>query len=175
MSLKTIQETLPAYAKDIKLNLSNLLNSEGPLTEQQLWGTILASALASKNTALIKAILIDASALLSAEAIQAAKIAATLMSMNNTYYRFAHSISNPEYLKMPANLRMTLMANPGVDKIDFELFAIAVSAVNGCGYCMDAHEKSLIKLGSSKEHVQMAGRVAAVVAATAGVMATCDL
>ena len=76
---------------------------------------------------------------------------------------------------MPANLRMTLMADSGVDKIDFELFAIAVSAVNGCGYCMDAHEKSLIKLGSSKEHIQMAGRIAAIVAATASVMVSSDL
>lgn len=167
MSLQSIQESLPAYAKDIKLNLSSLLNSDGPLTKQQLWGSLLASAIASKNKSLIKATLEDAQTILSNEALHAAKVAAILMGMNNVYYRFSHSMSDLDYTKMPANLRMTMMATPGIDKIDFELYAIAVSAVNGCGYCMDAHEKSLINLGLNKEQIQTAGRIAGIMSGVA--------
>ena len=32
---------------------------------------------------------------------------------------------------MPAKLRMNVIANPGIDKADFELFSLAVSAQNG--------------------------------------------
>jgi hypothetical protein len=43
MSLDTLRETLPAYAKDISLNLSSLAG-ETVLTDQQKWGAFLASA-----------------------------------------------------------------------------------------------------------------------------------
>lgn len=167
MSLQSIQQALPDYAKDIKLNISSLLNSDGPLTKQQLWGIILASAMTTKNQILINAIQEDAKINLSPEAISAANIAAVLMAMNNVYYRFTHSVSDPDYAKMPANLRMAMMGNPGIDKKDFELFSLAISAQNGCAFCMDAHEKSLVKLGASKEQIQAAVRLAAIITAVA--------
>src|SRR5579862_2574214 len=115
MTLQSIQESLPAYAKDIKLNLSSLLNSESSLSQQQKWGTMLASAVATKNQRLLNAIVSDAKDNLSTEAFSAAKGAAALMAMNNIYYRFTHLVSNAEYAKMPANLRMSMMAQPGID------------------------------------------------------------
>ena len=63
------------------------------------------------------------------------------MAMNNVYYRFVHLASNPEYGTMPAKLRMNVIGTPGIDKDDFELFSLAVSAMNGCGMCIDSHEK----------------------------------
>jgi alkyl hydroperoxide reductase subunit D len=165
-SLKALQEALPSYAKDIKLNLSNLL-LDTHLTPQQFWGTMLACALTSKHKLLIHAVTNEARNHLSSEALTAANIAATLMAMNNIYYRFTHSISNKDYGQLPANLRMTLLAQPGVDKIDFELYALAVSAINGCGFCMDAHEKILTNKQVSKEGIQTAIRIAAVISATA--------
>ncbi len=162
MSLQNIQQTLPDYAKYIKLNLSSLLNSAGPLTKQQFWGVALASAITTKNQNLIKETLAEAKTHLSTEAVSAAKIAAVIMGMNNIYYRFTHSVSDPDFAKMPANLRMTLIGNPGIDKKDFELFSLAVSAINGCTFCMDAHQKSLIKLEVSKEQIQFASRIAAI-------------
>jgi len=170
MTLQIIQESLPAYAKDIKLNLSSLLNSSEHLTEQQLWGTMLACAMASKNANLHKAVLQSAEKKLSPEAVAAAKSAATLMAMNNIYYRFTHLVSKEDYRKMPANLRMNAMLAPGIDKLDFELFSIAVSAINGCGMCMDSHEKTLTSKGISKETVQAAVRVAAILHAVANVL-----
>jgi alkyl hydroperoxide reductase subunit D len=108
---------------------------------------------------------------LSPEALTAAKAAAAIMGMNNVYYRALHLISNPEYKTLPARLRMNVLANPGVEKADFELWSLAVSAINGCGMCLDSHEAELKKHGVSAQQVQAALRIAAVVNAVSRVIA----
>ncbi len=97
----------------------------------------------------------------------AAKAAASIMAMNNIYYRFLHLASNNDYATRPAKLRMNVIGAPGIDKADFELFCLAVSAVNGCGMCIDAHEKVLLAAGVSIDTIQTAVRIAAVVNAIA--------
>lgn len=169
MTIEAIKNKLPEYAKDIKLNLSSLANEE-TLTQTQFWGCALASALASKNNYVINQIHEDAVQSLSPEALTAAKAAAAIMGMNNVYYRFVHLAANKEYQTMPAKLRMNIIANPGVDKHDFELWSLAVSAVNGCGMCIDAHEQELLKGGMSKEQIQAAVRIASVVHAAAAIL-----
>ncbi|HUC65877.1 MAG TPA: carboxymuconolactone decarboxylase family protein [Stellaceae bacterium] len=169
MSLETIKNRLPDYAKDLKLNLSSLL-SDGVLTEQQRWGTLLATALAARNPDLIAAVTADAAQHLSPAALSAAKAAASIMAMNNIYYRFTHLASDPDYATMPARLRMNVIANPGVDKVDFELWSLAVSAINGCGKCIDAHDQVLRKAGLSREAVQQAVRIASVIHAVAATL-----
>lgn len=164
-------ETFPDFAKDIKLNLSSILmRNNTALNEQQFYGTLLATAMMCKNKILLEAIHEIASLKISNEAISAAKGAAALMAMNNIYYRFTHLASNSDYAKMPANLRMSLIANPGIPKIDFELFSIAVSAINGCGKCIDAHEKVLISHGVTKEMIQEVVRIASIIHAVALVL-----
>jgi alkyl hydroperoxide reductase subunit D len=161
MSLEALRNRLPEYAKDQKLNLSSLA-TEPTLTEQQRAGTFIASALASRNPEVIRAITAEFGSKLSPDALAAAKAAASIMGMNNIYYRFTHLVVG-DYANMPAKLRMNIMAKPGVDKVDFELWSLAVSAINGCGMCMEAHEKVLLQHGVSKEAVQAAVRIAAVV------------
>lgn len=169
MSIDALKAALPDYAKDLKLNLSGVL--AGPdLTPQQLWGTALASAFASRNEAVIKAVAADAATHLSAEAQQAAKTAAAIMGMNNIYYRFVHLASQKDYATMPARLRMNAIANPGVPHADFELFSLAVSAINGCGMCIDSHEKAVIAKGLPKEAVHHAVRIASVIHAVAATL-----
>jgi alkyl hydroperoxide reductase subunit D len=175
MTLQAIQESLPSYAKDIKLNLSSLINSDTPLTPQQKWGTMLACAMTTKNRSLLNAVSEQAEINLTPEAFSAAKGAAALMGMNNIYYRFTHLVSNTEYSKMPANLRMSLIAQPGIDKLDFELFSLAVSAINGCGLCIDSHEKVLSSKGINKEIIQSAVRIASIINAVATVLQTEEL
>jgi len=170
MTIETIRDLIPDYAKDLKLNLSSVLAEEG-LSEQQRWGTLLASALASRNAALIQAVAGEAQTHLSPEAIKAAKAAASIMAMNNIYYRFAHLASDPDYSSMPARLRMSVIGNPGVEKADFELWSLAVSAINGCGRCIDAHEQVLRKAGFSREAIQQAVRIAAITHAVAATLA----
>lgn len=168
MSLEAIRARLPDYAKDLKLNLGSLA-TEPVLNQQQRAGTFVASAIASRNAELTAALVAEFGAQLSPEALTAAKAAAAIMGMNNVYYRFTHLVGG-DYAQMPAKLRMNVMAKPGVDKADFELWSLAVSAINGCGMCMESHEKIVLHGGLSKEQVQAAVRIAAVVHATAATL-----
>lgn len=169
MSLDSLKQALPDYAKDLKLNLSSLAN-EAALTDQQRAGTFVAAALASRNATVTQALIAEFAPQLSAEALTAAKAAAAIMAMNNVYYRFVHLASNSDYGKLPAKLRMNIIGKPGVDKADFELWSLAVSAVNGCGMCIDAHEHELRKAGLTTEQIQAAVRIASVVHAVAATL-----
>jgi alkyl hydroperoxide reductase subunit D len=169
MSLDTLREALPDYAKDIRLNVSALLN-ETQLTEQQKFGAFLAAAHATGHGPLIAAAEADAAAKLSPEAANAARAAAAIMAMNNVYYRALHLMKNQEYATLRAGLRMSILATPGVDKGDFEFWSLVVSAINGCGACLDAHEEELRKRNWPATHVQAGLRIGAVVAATAAVL-----
>ncbi|GAB4173883.1 MAG: carboxymuconolactone decarboxylase family protein [Thalassobaculales bacterium] len=169
MSIEALQARVPDYARDLRLNLSSLA-AEPSLTAQQRAGTFIATALASRNAEVIAKVTAAFAPALSAEALQAAKTAAALMGMNNIYYRFVHLASAPDYKTLPAKLRMQALAKPGVDKADFELWSLAVSAVNGCGMCIDSHEQVLRQHGILPEQIQAAVRIAAVVHAIAAVL-----
>jgi alkyl hydroperoxide reductase subunit D len=168
MSLQELKSQLGEYAKDIKLNLGSVLTEEGSpdLKQNQIYGIALASAYATKNAAIVSAVLHEASAL-TPEEIHAAKAAATIMAMNNIYYRFNHLVSDKEFSKMSAKLRMNVIGSPGIAKGDFEMMSLAVSTINGCGMCMDAHVHEVVKAGVSKTGVQSAVRIAAVINAAA--------
>ncbi|NCC21763.1 MAG: alkyl hydroperoxide reductase [Alphaproteobacteria bacterium] len=169
MTVQEIRSGLGEYAKDIKINLGTVLTEEGApgLSENQIFGIALASAYTTKQKVLIEAVRADAEEVLSEAEVNAAKLAATLMGMTNVYYRFTHLVSDKEYAKMSAKLRMNAMANPGIEKVDFELYSLAVSAINGCGMCMDAHVAQVEKAGISREGVQSCIRIAAVLHAAA--------
>lgn len=169
MSLDALKEALPDYAKDTRLNLSSVITTS-KLPEQQLWGTVVATALASRSAKVIQELVEEAKGHLTDEALTAAKAAASVMAMNNIYYRTMHLIGDEEYANLPARLRMQVIGNPGVDKTDFELWCLAVSAVNGCGRCLESHEKVLRGAGLSREPIQEAVRIAAVVHAVAATL-----
>jgi len=169
MSLDALKDRLPDYAKDLKLNLSSLAR-ETVLDEQKKWGAFLAAAHAVGEPATYAALAAEAGEHLSPEAVTAAKAASAIMGMNNVYYRFTHLVSAKDYRTLPAKLRMNALANPGVDKADFELWSMTVSAINGCGMCMDSHEAELRKHGVSAEQVQASVRIGAVVNAVAAVL-----
>src|SRR5579871_4231955 len=152
MTLNELLETVPAYARDLKLNFSTLMQ-QPELNQQQVWGTAVASAIASRNEDLTRAVLAEASAHLSPQALEAAKGAAAIMGMNNIYYRFQHLTSNENYRGMPARLRMNIIRSHGVDQVDFELWCAAVSAINGCSVCIDSHEKVVREKGLKEETV----------------------
>lgn len=165
-SIEQLNETIPDFAKDIRLNLTSLVADE-TLSPQRQYGLLLASAIATRNATLIAAMESAATVVMTPVAIAAAKSAASMMAMNNVYYRFVHLVSNPEYQAMPPRLRMNVIGNHGVDKSDFELWSLAVSAINGCGACIDAHEKTLRAAGVSSEVIQTAVRFAAIVQSVA--------
>lgn len=168
-TIETLRENMPAFAKDIKLNLGIVLTPEGApdLSLAQIYGVALASAYATKNTILIAAIEHGVASYVEENVLTAAKAAATIMAMNNIYYRFVHLVHDEELKKLPAKLRMNVIANPTVARVDFELMCLAVSALNGCGMCMEAHVHEVIKGGVSKLGIQSAIRIAATINATA--------
>ena len=168
MSIETLKARLPDYAKDLRLNLGTLA-AEPSLTVQQRAGAFIACALASRNAATTAAIAAEFAPQLSAEALAAAKAAAAIIGMNNVYYRFTHLVGG-DYRTMPAKLRMNVIGRPGVEKADFELWCLAVSAVNGCGACMESHEHVVREAGLLAEQVQAAVRIAAVVHAVAAAL-----
>lgn len=171
MSLDALRAALPAYAKDLSLNLSSVA-SEATLNEQQKWGCFLASAYAVGEPTTVRAIAAAAAAAgLEGPETDAAKAAAAIMGMNNVYYRSLHIMANQEYATLPARLRMNVIANPGAPKMDFELWCTAVSAINGCGRCIDAHEATLRQHGVTNVQVQAALRIGAVVNAVSRVLA----
>jgi alkyl hydroperoxide reductase subunit D len=171
-TLDTIRDAIPDYARDLKLNLGSVLSTTGApgLTDKQIWAVALASAIASRNLPLTRDIESLAATHLDDTYVNGARAAAAIMGMNNIYYRFLHLVEDPEYAQMPARLRMNIIGNPGIDKQDFELVSLAVSAINGCGTCVASHERTLRKHGLGREAVQSAVRIAATVHAVARVL-----
>ena len=168
-TLESLREALPGYARDLQLNLGTVLTPAGApgLTERQIWAVALAAASASRNPAFTSRLQALAARHLDAAHVSAAHAAASIMAMNNVYYRFRHMIGKPSYDQKPARLRMQRIAKPATNKPDFELFCLAVSAINGCEMCIRSHEAVVIEGGLTEDHVHDAVRIAAVVHAAA--------
>jgi len=168
MSVENLKAALPEFAKDLKLNLGSITRST-ELNEQQLWGTLLAGAAATRNTQVLAEIGAEAGDMLSAEAYNAALGAASIMAMNNVFYR-GRGFLEGKYDDLRAGLRMNIIANPGVPKADFELWCFAVSSINGCPDCVASHEHTLREAGVSREAIQEALKAAAIVSGVAQAM-----
>jgi lipoyl-dependent peroxiredoxin subunit D len=164
MTMEDLIGSLPAYAKDMKLNYSSLVRQNTELTPQQLWGTVVAAAIATRNPDLTAASIAEAEAAgFTPQALEAVKASATIMAMNNIYYRFQHLTTNEKYATLPARLRMNVLRGHGVDAVDFELWCLVVSAINACGKCVDSHERVLREKGASEELIAAAIRVTSVI------------
>lgn len=165
-ALDHLRELLPEAARDLKVNLQNVLQ-ESTLSPAQRWGVAAACAIASKHPPLRDAVLEAARQHVTPATIEDARAAAALMAMNNVFYRFKHMVGREEYKALPARLRMQRIAKPQSSKLDFELFCLAVSAIGGCESCIVAHEKTLREAGATVEQIHDAARIAAVVAGVA--------
>lgn len=163
--LDVIKAAIPEVAKDIRLNLSKVLDvtQNDGLTAEHIWGSALAIAFSLGDKDLVTACRaeINDDAL-----IRAAQLAASLMAMTNIYYRFTHLTQDSEVEHLPAGLRMQGMMNPGVDRLTFEILSLAVSALNGCGVCISSHTRQLKEQGLSAIAIARIGRISAVLHAT---------
>jgi lipoyl-dependent peroxiredoxin subunit D len=163
-SLEAFRDSLGDFAKDVRVNLSSIMTPEGAadLTQEQIDLIALSSAYATRCLKLIDAVQAEVSVRLSEGQITAAKIASTMMAMNNVYYRFTHLVSDESVTKLPTKLRMMSLSSHGIPKVDFELCSLAVSAINGCGMCMESHVHEVLKHGITPVGVQSSIRIAAV-------------
>ena len=162
MSIDNLKEALPEYAKDLKLNLGSISRTT-VLNDEQLWGTLLATAAATRNATVLKEIADEAADNLSAEAYNAALGAASIMGMNNVFYR-GRGFLGGKYDDLRPGLRMNIIGNPGVEKAHFELWSLAVSAVNGCEHCVASHEAVVREAGLDRDVVFEALKTASIVA-----------
>lgn len=165
LGIDTLKDALPEYAKDLKLNLGSIVRTT-ELDEEQLWGSLLASAAATRNTTVLAQIGAEAADNLSAEAYNAALGAASIMGMNNVFYRARHFLDGA-YDDLRPGLRMNIIGNPGVAKVNFELWSFAVSAINGCSECVASHEQVVREAGVSREVVLEVLKVASIVSGVA--------
>jgi lipoyl-dependent peroxiredoxin subunit D len=170
MSVENLKAVLPEYAKDLKLNLGSISRTT-VLNQEQLWGTLLASAAATRNTQVLAEIGAEAADYLSAEVYQAALGAAAVMGMNNVFYR-GRGFLDGRYDDLRPGLRMNIIGSPGVDKSNFELWSFAVSSINGCSHCVAAHEHALREAGVGREAILEALKAAAIVSGVAQAVST---
>ncbi len=151
------------YLRDLRINLKNTLNSEN-FTIKEGYFIALAIAVNEKNR-----ILIDSFTQLAIEnGANDAEIAevyacASMLAVNNVFYRFRHFMKSETYNNLPAGIKMNVMMNPVLGKEFFELLSLAVSAVNGCEQCVVSHEVSVRKAGASEARIFDAIRLASVV------------
>jgi alkyl hydroperoxide reductase subunit D len=164
MSLTTLKNRILDFGRDIRLNLDSVLSETGTpgLTAEQARGIALACAYGVEDPQIVHAFEAEYRDFLTPELREAAKAAATIMAMNNVYYRFLHLAEDPDLGKLPARLRMNVIGKPGIAKVDFELMCLAVSAMAGCGNCVKSHIQEARKAGISHEGIQSAARIAAV-------------
>jgi alkyl hydroperoxide reductase subunit D len=163
-ALEALRQELPEAAKDLKLNLAAVLAAEGSsLNEAQRWGVALACGYAAGSEMLRQALAADAARIAGEAVVDDARAAAALMAMNNVYYRFRHSIGKPSYADKPARLRMNRIVRPATNRADFELFCLAVSAINFCEACMKSHEQAVLEGGLTEDQVHDAIRIAATI------------
>ena len=73
--IEKLRDVLPDAAKDTRLNLQSVFQST-TLTVEQLWGTAVAAAIATRNGEVAKAVFADALGKVDANVIEDAKAAA---------------------------------------------------------------------------------------------------
>jgi alkyl hydroperoxide reductase subunit D len=170
--LDRLKARLPEHAHDLRINLG-VIAGVAALSPEQAWGAAVTAAITARNPEVVAAIEETAAQQLSPEALSAARGAASIMAMNNVYFRFLHVMGDDtDYAQMPMRLRMQLIAKPGVDALDFALWCLAASSITGCERCVRLHEASVHSCGGSVEHVHETVRIAAVVHGVALTLAT---
>lgn len=162
MQLSNLVASLPDHTVDLQANLKSVLAST-VLTDQQKWGCFLACAYSIGEPHVLAAVNIEAASMLSVQARAAARIAAVTMATNTVYYGASHLIQNHLYRDEPSRLVADAQSNLGIEKADFELWALAVSALANCETCLNRHETALRRHGVQIEPVLAALRIAAVV------------
>lgn len=151
------------YIRDLRINVKNALQAEGLLTKEA-YLIALSVAVNEKNDVLIKSF----TELAKDNEATDAEIAeiyscASLLGVNNVFYRFRHFVGKESYQNMPARVKMNIMMNPVLGKEFFELVSLVISAVNGCEMCVKSHEVSVLNLGASEERIFDAIRLGAVI------------
>ena len=168
--LNAIKLQIPDYAKDIRLNLDAVV-ARSNLEPADALGAMLAAAFAMRSKPIVDAI--RNSGELEDVDLNAALSAAALMGMNTVWYPYVEMAGDNDLKTQRPELRMNVYAtHGGVERRRFELYALAASIVGKCHFCIQSHYQLLRETGMTAVQLRDIGRIAAVVSATAQVLAT---
>jgi alkyl hydroperoxide reductase subunit D len=155
--------------KDLKMNFLNL-SDQSSLTPEEYHLTVYTLSVARKNAALSELslnALKEVAPELTPEQLQEAAEIPAIGQMLNTYYKFRHFLKSEqperESAYGPAKLRMMSLGNPKLGKEKFEMLVLAVSILNGCEPCVNAHERTLANMGMPVEKLHDIARLSATV------------
>jgi len=162
-----LKEGLPEYAKDTKLNLDAVIK-RSTLAVEEAEGCALAAAMSTGNGKLVTFI---QSSMENSQERDAALTAASLMSMNNTWYPYVEMAEDANLKGLPAQLRMNaITTHGGTTKERFEAYSLAASIVGKCEFCVKAHYETLKQEGYTVENLRDIGRIASVMNSVAKVL-----
>ena len=157
---------VPASFRDARMTLESALSS--PALGPDLARTSAYAVAVSLSARDLAGVLRSE---LTADQIEQAEVAASIMGMTNVYYSFMDTADLPGARTLPAQLRMVSYGHEASkDKRGFELAALAVSIVGKCKPCIVSHVDELKKLGISDEQFRDLGRIASGVNAVAKVI-----
>ena len=142
------------YIKDLKINVSNVLNNTQYLNKKEALLLAFAVAVNEKFDLLKDTLRNQAQEAGATDAELAEVIACTsLMNANNIFYRFRHFVKKDFYTNQPAGIKMGIMMNPVLGKEFFELISLVISSINGCEMCITSHEQSILQHGGSESRI----------------------
>lgn len=166
LSLRAMAENNSRYLKDMKLNVSTTLGSSN-YTRKEAYLIALSVAVNERHNTLISAFEnLARKEGATIDEISESHGCASLLSLNNVFYRFRHFMHSVDYYsKQPAGLRMSIMMNPAMGKGLFELMSLVISALNGCEQCVVSHEHSVKEHGASEAKIYDAIRLGSAIKA----------
>jgi alkyl hydroperoxide reductase subunit D len=162
-----LKESLPDYAKDVRLNLDSVIKRSS-INEELASACALAAAFATGNGKLVSFI---QSSIADEKERDAALAAASIMAMTNIWYPYVEMVDDENLKGLPAQIRMnTIASHGGTTKSNFEAFSLAASIVGKCHFCVKAHYETLKTEGYTVEQLRDIGRIAAVMNSVAKVL-----
>jgi alkyl hydroperoxide reductase subunit D len=162
-----LNENLPEYAKDIRLNLDAVINRSTLDPEHALYLSI-AAAFATSNSKLLAFLVANATDEVEKNA---ALTAGAIMAQNNVWYPFIEMADDVNLKGLPAQLRMNaISSHGGTTKAKFEAYSLASSIIGKCHFCVKAHYETLKQEGYSIEQLRDIGRIAATINALSKVL-----
>jgi lipoyl-dependent peroxiredoxin subunit D len=171
----TAQQLLVAeskYIKDLKINVSNVLNNTQYLNKKEALLLAYAVAVNEKFDLLKESFRTQAQEAGANEAELAEIVSCTsLMNANNVFYRFRHFMNKDFYTNTPAGIKMSIMMNPVLGKEFFELVSLVISSINGCEMCITSHEQSILQHGGSESRILEGVKLGAIIKSLITVLA----
>jgi len=162
-----LKDSLPEYAKDIKLNLDAVINRSTIDSEHATYISI-AAAFSTGNAKLLTFIVANATDEVEKNA---ALTAGSIMAQNNVWYPFVEMVNDVNLKGLPAQLRMNAKtSHGGTTKAKFEAYSLASSIIGKCHFCVKAHYETLKQEGYSVEQLRDIGRIAATINAVSKIL-----